>query len=106
MSVNKPIIASMNNLNANNLFELALCWCLWLFGTFLNELTHFCSTSYGFFHDLISPIMLVNFNVFDFSLFETLQVTSFLIAIVVGIVNLLKALGFNVNLKKRWFKGK
>lgn len=86
------------NLSSNNFIELCVCWCLWLFGTFLDKIY---SLPYSIY--TATESFLANW---EGVIFHALQETSFVVAIIVGIVNLLRNFGFDVNLKKRWFKRK
>lgn len=81
----------------SNIFEFCICWGLWLFGTLLEEIHPSI---------LLSKLTTGSVFLFDLSkfgdvLFQVLQNTSFIIAIVVGVVSLGKTFGWIKDSDKR-----
>ena len=93
------------NFQSNNLIELCVCWCFWIFGTLLDKL---CSTQIFISNKLLSIDILSIMGSSNWGdvAFRTLQVISFIVAIIVGIVNLLKNFGYDVKIKKPFLKKK
>ena len=77
----KPTMYNSHNDPAVGILEFIICWSMYAIGSVI--------------HTVLDWDYVTQF----------LQTTSFVIAIAVGIVNLLRAFGFDVNLRKR-FKNK
>lgn len=86
-----------NNFTPSNFVDLVVCWVLWGFGTLLDK---FCSVQLFLSNNLSLDILSIDYSWTD-TAFRLLQASSFVLAIIVSILNIMKFAGYNFKKRKR-----